>query len=238
MASTKPAQATGPDDAPGEPTHTLSKVLETGASMVQRFDPIKQIGQHLCGIHFYHSDMSRQVEAHHFCSHVNEDIHQCVIYDSDRPDARLIGVEFVVSEKIFLALPDEEKKLWHSHDYEVTSGLLTLPAVPAVAERAVMAKLAKTYGKTWHFWQFDRGDALPLGAPQLMASFTDDGQVLPKVVQDIESKYDVTRKGKREDRVNLKGPDLGVHPLADYWKSGKGIVTELREVDFKEHHTF
>jgi hypothetical protein len=35
--------------------------------------------------------MLHQVESHHYCSHLNEDVHQCVIYDSDRPDARLIG---------------------------------------------------------------------------------------------------------------------------------------------------
>lgn len=38
-----------------------------------------------------------------------------------------------------------------------------LPGLPKVAEKAVLRKLAKTYGKTWHFWQYDRGDKLPLG---------------------------------------------------------------------------
>jgi hypothetical protein len=48
---------------------------------------------------------------------------------------------------------------------QVKSGTLVLPSVPKVAEQAVLRKLAKTYGKTWHFWQFDRGDKLPLGKP-------------------------------------------------------------------------
>ncbi len=26
--------------------------------------------------------------AHHYCSHINEDVRQCVIYDSDKKDAR------------------------------------------------------------------------------------------------------------------------------------------------------
>lgn len=34
-------------------------------------------------------------------------------------------------------------------------------------------------GKTFHMWQYDRGDTLPLGPPQLMMSFT---QVCPDVV--------------------------------------------------------
>lgn len=50
---------------------------------------------------------------------------------------------------------------------QVKSGTLVLPGVPKVAEQAVLRKLAKTYGKTWHFWQFDRGDKLPLGKPTL-----------------------------------------------------------------------
>lgn len=31
------------------------------------------------------------------------------------------------------------------------------------AERQSLIDLQKTYGKTWHTWQVDRGDALPLG---------------------------------------------------------------------------
>jgi hypothetical protein len=31
--------------------------------------------------------------------------------------------------------------------------------------------------KTYHFWQVDRGDMLPLGKPELMMSFTKDEQV-------------------------------------------------------------
>ena len=40
-----------------------------------------------------------------------------------------------------------------------------------------MKDFATTYGKTWHTWQVDRGDKVPLGPPQLMMAFTADGQV-------------------------------------------------------------
>lgn len=43
----------------------------------------------------------------------------------------------------------------------------------------VNKQVATTYGKVFHFWQFDRGDTLPLGLPQLMMSFTGDGQLHP-----------------------------------------------------------
>jgi hypothetical protein len=42
-------------------------------------------------------------------------------------------------------------------------------------------QVAKTYGKVFHFWQYDRGDTLPLGLPQLMMSFPEDGQLNPNL---------------------------------------------------------
>ena len=37
---------------------------------------------------FTHTSVSRQVVAHHYCAHINQDMRQCVIYDSDKKDAR------------------------------------------------------------------------------------------------------------------------------------------------------
>jgi hypothetical protein len=66
---------------------------------------------------------------------------------------------------LYKQLPEEEKKYWHSHVYEVKGGLITLPRVPEIAEKEVMKKLVNTYGKTFHTWQIDRGDDLPYGPP-------------------------------------------------------------------------
>lgn len=103
--------------------------------------------------HFYSHDMTRQVEAHHYCAHLNEEVRQCVIFDSPEKDARLIGIEYIVTENLFLTLPDDEKRLWHSHEYEVKSGTLFLPGVPGPIERLDLDKVCKTYGKVFHFWQ-------------------------------------------------------------------------------------
>lgn len=64
-------------------------------------------------------DGCMQVEAHHYCSHLNEEVRQCVIYDSAEPGARLIGIEYIISRRLFDSLPAEEKKFWHSHTFEV-----------------------------------------------------------------------------------------------------------------------
>lgn len=56
----------------GSPRTTKSRVLETGASMVQDFTPIKQICAHLNAFHVYASDPTRCVEANHYCTHLTE----------------------------------------------------------------------------------------------------------------------------------------------------------------------
>ncbi|KAL3685681.1 hypothetical protein R1sor_003703 [Riccia sorocarpa] len=226
-----PGPIKGPQDLPGETTKTSTMLKEKGAAVMQSFKPLNQIHQHLCAFHFYAYDMRRQVEAHHYCTHYNEDVHQCAIFDSDQDNARLIGVEYIVTEKLFKTLPDEEKKLWHSHDYEVKSGILFLPRIPQPVEHTVMKELVKTYGKVFHFWQFDRGDSLPLGPPQLMMSFTADGQLHPALAADVEKRYDLSLEEKRRNRADLHGPEGGVHPRANSWTSGKGFATVLREVD-------
>jgi hypothetical protein len=44
-------------------------------------------------------------------------------------------------------------------------------------ETVEMKEVVRLYGKTYHFWQVDKGDTLPLGQPQLMMSFTKYEQV-------------------------------------------------------------
>ncbi len=146
--------------------------------------PLRAVHARVCGFHFYSGDMKRAVRVDHYCSHLNPDVFQCIIYDSNAENARLIGVEYITSEAVFLRLPPEERQLWHSHRYEVMSGLLLAPELAPEAEAALMKELVSTYGKTWHLWQVDRGDKLPLGLPKLMMGFTADGQVDPALVEE------------------------------------------------------
>jgi hypothetical protein len=89
----------------------------------------------------------------------------------------------MITRRLYDTLDKEERSLWHSHDFEVRSGLLILPnpnvpnAVWEVAETEEMKEINGLYGKTYHFWQVDKGDVLPLGKPELMMSFTKDEQV-------------------------------------------------------------
>jgi hypothetical protein len=38
----------------------------------------------------------------------------------------MVGIEYVIAEKLFEGLPADEKKYWHSHKHEVESGMLKL----------------------------------------------------------------------------------------------------------------
>ena len=83
---------------------------------------------------------------HHFCSHLNKDVRQCILTDSDEKGARIIGIEYMISKELFEGLDAEEKKLWHSHDYEVHSGTLVAPGLPAAVANIDMADVQNTYG--------------------------------------------------------------------------------------------
>ncbi|XP_047312240.1 oil body-associated protein 1A-like [Impatiens glandulifera] len=218
-------------DVPGEHTQTGTYLLEKATATIQNFAPLKNIHQHLCAFHFYADDMTRQVEAHHYCGHLNEEMRQCLIYDGPDADSKLIGVEYIVTENIFMTLPDEEKPMWHSHAYEVKSGVLFMPGMPAAVQHMDLEKVAKTYGKTIHFWQVEKGDVLPLGIPQIMMALTRDGQLYRNLATEVENRYGVSFEDERVKRVDMKGPDHGLHPLAN--AAGKGLKTVLRETDCK-----
>jgi hypothetical protein len=135
--------------------------------------PPHQIGMYLDGYHSYRSesklgaDTQRQIRTAHFCKQVNPDLYQCLIYDGNDKDARVIGVEYVITEKLYLTLSPAEKKYWHSHDGEVDSGLLILPGMPKENQKPILSALRSTYGKTWQTWN-NLDEKVPLGEPALM----------------------------------------------------------------------
>ena len=211
---------------PGEAKSGKTRMLEAGAELLQREAPLRRIHAHVCGFHFYNGEPGRQVRADHYCAHLNDEVRQCVIYDSDKEDARLIGIEYIISERLFRELPEEEKKLWHSHRFEVKSGQLIAPGLPEVAENALMEELVTTYGKTWHTWQVDRGDALPLGVPQLMMGFTADGQIDEALLRARDEDLRVSTMEKKAGRANI--PVREIAPGADAWQRGEIVQLKLK----------
>jgi len=190
---------------PGEPLTTATTMLETGASLLQPGTPLSGIRSYWCGIEFPVDDMKRQIIGHHYCTHINEDLQQCLIYDTEHTDARLIGIEYIVSERLFITFPEEEKKLWHSHAFEVKGGIQVCKNVPAVLENRLMERLVSTYGKTFHFWQIDR-DILPFGVPQLFATFTEESQIDRRILDYRDRELGVKSADLRKDREYIPWP--------------------------------
>lgn len=191
--------------------------------------PLHNVCEYLNALHIY-ADEAREgkvrwVESYHFCSHVRKDLRQCLIYDSCTPGARLIGVEYMVPKSVYETLDPEEQKLWHSHEFEVKSGMLILPT-PSThkghedtwekLETEAMTEVVGLYGKTWHFWQVDKGHELPLGRPQLMGSLTDGSQLdIDEVLKDRNERFGVDHRRKAEIRKDVVKP--GIHGNADSW---------------------
>ena len=207
--------------APGAAKEPLTRALDTGAALLQDRPPIEALNAYLDGFHFYNGHMKTQMEAHHYCSILNEEVIQCVIYDGNVKDAKLMGVEYIISAALFAKLPEAEKALWHSHVHEVKSGQLVAPGIPKPAEHALMEKLVGTYGKTWHTWHTDLHKDLPYGVPQLMMGFIADGQVDPRLVAERDKRLGVDSAEKKLDRADIKAPPID--PGADAWSKGKVV---------------
>ena len=206
------------------------RLLDVASAAVQRKYPVEAMSTYLNGFHMYADELGRQVEATHFCIHLRHDLHQCVIFDRNAPDARLIGIEYITTEERFRGLPDDEKRLWHSHHYEVKSGVLAAPGVPEMAEHAYFNDLVTTYGKTFHTWQYDRDD-FPYGIPQLMMAFTDDGQADEAMIRDRDRRLGYSTFRRRRSRSDIPVPD--VVSGANSWQGGRTVQTRLEEINFR-----
>ena len=85
-----------------------------------------------------------------------------------------------------------------------------------------------TYIKTWHTWQVNRRDKLPLGIPQLMMAFTKDGQLDPKVTAERDNLYSISAAAKKAARADI--PDANIGPGADAWQKGSAVQLDLKTV--------
>lgn len=176
-----------------------------------------------------------QLAVHHFCKRLNADVYQCVIYEDADADARLIGVEYIISRRLFEQLPEHEKKYWHSHVHDVRSGSLVAPGLPETAEHELMTELLDTYGKAIHLWQVDRGDELPLGPPQLMMVPVPGLELDPHQVMKRDMKLHVNTAAVSERRKRQL-PNPPIVDGADPWVAGQlpQFVTDVRDISLTQ----
>lgn len=166
-------------------------------------DPVKDIHLYLCAFHVAKNNSKFEIEAHHYCSMWNlnvkgSDIHQCVIYDSKEAPARLLGIEYIVSNETYQTLPAEEKKYWHPHAYEIVSGQLIVPDLADMGDKALEGFMT-SWGKTFHTWP-DPTTQVPMGEPLLMWSAGADGQISKGMIEKRDKQFGISSDELREHR--------------------------------------
>ncbi len=222
--------------APGDDRTPKTATLETGANLVQSKAPIEKISMYLNGFHPAKHDAAMQMESHHYCDQVNEDFAQCVLYDGNTADARLHGVEYIISEKLYGTLPADERAYWHPHNYEILSGQLRMPGLPDVAEKEALKTKMNSYGKTWHFWKtgvYDQQpDSLPLGPAHLAWSFNRDGEDKPGMIHMRDTRMDLNTADERADRAELSAlakPQGGVDAMKSMFPKATGAPSGVKD---------
>src|SRR5579872_3272792 len=119
------APAASKDDGHGSQTVKSSPFM----------DPVNGIHAHFCGIHIAKKNPKFQIVTQHYCSARSDDMHQCLLYDSCEANAKLLGIEYIITERVYRDLPNSEKHYWHPHTYEVLAGGLTAPGMETGQER-------------------------------------------------------------------------------------------------------
>jgi len=223
---------------PGAAKSAKTRLLEAGAWALQADAPTDLLNIHLVGFHPSKAEPGHQMEAHHYCRQVNEEFAQCALFDGNGRDANLNGIEYIISARLFAQLPEEEKKYWHPHNYEILSGQLVAPNIPILAETELMQGKINSYGKTWHVWMtgmYGRApDALPLGEPSLAWSFNRDGEALPGLVEQRDARLQVdtgTRRDARRELTDLAQPQQGVTALRERFPDARQYLPGVVEAE-------
>lgn len=209
------APETAPDPAEDHKTWS-TRALQWGAKVIQGHTPVNLMDIYLNGFHPMKESPQHQMEAHHYCHQLSEDFAQCVLFDGNGREARLNGVEYIISAALFERLPADEKRYWHPHNGEILSGQLVAPGLPDWAEKELMKRKINSYGKTWHVWGTGvwgmKADPLPYGEPMLAWSFHHEGEANPAMVAQRDRRLGIRSQDKRQSRQELRGlahPQMG-----------------------------
>jgi uncharacterized protein DUF1264 len=103
--------------------------------------------------------------AHHYCKPVSGGLTECQLYDSDKPDARLVGIEVIVDKATWGKFSKKEKELWHYHKIEIPKVAAVLPDVSPEESAKILKSIEETYGKVYILW--DPAKKEPMGKPQV-----------------------------------------------------------------------
>src|SRR5512135_652742 len=83
--------------------------------------------------------------AHHYCKPVSAGLTECQLYDSDKTDARLVGIEVIVNKETWEKFPKNEKAFWHYHKIEIPKVEAVLPDVSPEESAKILKSIEETY---------------------------------------------------------------------------------------------
>jgi hypothetical protein len=214
-------------------------VGSAGTAADPKKGPLGHDHLHVCGIHMAKANPKLQFITHHYCVGQKRgaagDVYQCMLFDGTGSDAKLIGVEYIISDAAYRKLPAEEKKYWHPHTYEVLGGGLIAPGMDPKAEMDVMELVLTTWGKAWHTWPNPAED-VPIGPPMLIWSLMGDGQVDKNVLAQRDQQFNIDTKKLCEARgkaIGLETPNVSLpedeNSIGRQWtNNGKDEPTRKR----------
>ena len=96
---------------------------------------------------------------------LDDAVSHCLLYDGPGPDARLIGVKYLVSDEVYRRMPPEERLYWHVHQCEGDAGLPTNTTKSRSDEMTTRAQAHPLWGKVYRTWlsggDYPRGPSRP-----------------------------------------------------------------------------
>ena len=119
----------------------------------------------------------------HFCKPNDKIMMVCQLYDSNSPNATLIGVEYMITADAYKNLPDREKPNWHYHKEEFAPNRAD-PKLPMLSEQqqnATLKKLEESFGKVIITWNpNDKAPIFPAQEIQVQHPFMVNTTVSPE----------------------------------------------------------
>lgn len=104
----------------------------------------------------------------HFCKPNDKIMMVCQLYDSNSPNATLIGVEYMITADAYKNIPNRDKPNWHYHKVEFAPNRADpkLPMLNEQQQNATLKTLAESYGKVIITW--NPNDKAPIFPPQVI----------------------------------------------------------------------
>ncbi len=103
---------------------------------------------------------------HHFCRPAKGGMIECQLFESDAPNARMVGAETIVTPAVYKSFSAAEQAKWHYHTVEIPKLKATTPDLSPAESKKLIASLMETYGKVYILWDPMTSDQ-PVGTPSI-----------------------------------------------------------------------